>query len=90
VNDLGGESPRLDRADVDAFGRELGRTAGRGRIGKCVIAVLRERDIDEAGILDQGAKLSFQESAGNSAGPKGNILFGSVRHRLADDDVSNL
>jgi len=50
----------------------------------------RERDSDEAGVLDEGAKLSFQESAGNSTGPEGDVLLGPLRDRLADDDVSNL
>jgi hypothetical protein len=80
----------LDRADVDAFGGELGRTAGGWRIGKRVVTMLRERDVDEAGILDEGAQLSFQESTGNSAGPERNVLFGPIRHRLADDDVGDL
>ena len=49
-----------------------------------------EHEVHEAGRLDEGAKLSFQESTGNSAGPERNVLFGTIRDRLADDDVGDL
>ena len=49
-----------------------------------------ERDLGEAGGFEQRAKLSFQESAGNSAGPETDVLFGALRHRFADDDIGHL
>src|SRR5215212_4285841 len=80
----------FDRTDVDAFRGELGSTAGRRRIGKRVVTMRGERDVAEAGRLDEGAKLSFQESTGYSAGPERDVGFGILRHGFADDDVGDL
>jgi hypothetical protein len=59
----------FDRSNINALGGEFSRTAGCRRVRKGVVAVRGEGDIDEASSLDEGAKLSFQESTGNSAGP---------------------
>ena len=47
-------------------------------------------DCRKAGCLEQAAQLSFQESAGNSAGPEGDVRFAILRHRRCDHDVGEL
>jgi hypothetical protein len=59
----------FDRADVDALRAELGGAGGGRGIRERVVAANGELDRREAGGFDEGAKLSFQESTGNSAGP---------------------
>jgi hypothetical protein len=70
-------------ADIDSLGGKLGGASGRRRVGKRVVTMRRKCDVDEAGILQRGAKLSFQESAGNSAGPQGDVLFRIVWRHFA-------
>jgi hypothetical protein len=48
----------------------------------------RKLDRRKPGSLDRRAKLSFQESTGNSAGPEGNVGFGLIRNRVGHDDVA--
>lgn len=83
-------SSGLHGPNIDAPSLEFGGTASRRRIGKGVVAVRRERDIDEASVLKHGAKLSLRESTGNSASPERDVLLCIVRHHLADDDVRDL
>ncbi len=68
-----------------------GSGTGRGRaVGEGVIAMGGEVDRRESGGFDQRVKRSFQERTGNSAGPQGDVLFGSLGYRLGDDDVGDL
>src|SRR5688572_17768275 len=71
----------LERADVDSVRAELGGTGRRWRIRERVIPMRRKLDRAETGGLDQRAKLSFQESTGNSAGPQGDVGLAVLRHR---------
>jgi len=54
------------------------------------VAAPADCEVDEACRDDGQCNLSFQESTGNSTSPQVNLLSGTLRHRVLDEDVADL
>ena len=80
---------RLARPDVDAERAEAG---GAARLWGTAedIGAPGDRKIDEASGDDRRPELCFQQSAGNSASPEVDLVFGTLRHCPLDQNVAKL
>lgn len=81
---------RLARAGVHADRAKLGGARRLWRAGEGIVAAIGDLDRGKPGGLDQAPELSFQESAGDSAGPERDIRLRIIRHGRRDHDVGNL
>src|SRR6266542_6593243 len=82
-------SYRLSRTEVDSERPVLGGAAGLGCAAE-YIAAPGDLKVHETRADDRHLELSFQESTGNSTGPKVDLLPRALGHRVLNQNVADL
>ena len=80
---------RFASSEVDSECAETRRTRALRRAFEHVFPP-RDSEVPESGIIDDGLKLCFQQSAGDSPGPELDLFLSGLEYFLLHQDVADL